>query len=70
MKVGLSNKIKGVVVFIRDGAVNGTVGIELSSGDLIVSSMTMDSIHELGITVGSTAYACVKATDVIVAVDD
>jgi len=70
MKIGTSNQLKGTVVFIHDGAVNGTVGIELASGEVITSSITMESIQRLGLRVGAPAYACIKATDVIVCVDD
>lgn len=70
MVYGISNELKGQVVFIREGAVNCSLGIELSTGDVITSSITMGSLQKLGLKVGDTAYACIKATDVIVAVDD
>ena len=70
MKVyGISNELKGTVAFIREGAVNCSLGIELPTGDVITSSITMESLRKLGLKVGDSAYACVKATDVIVAVD-
>ena len=69
MEFGISNELKGKVAFIREGAVNCSLGIELSTGDIITSSITMDSLQKLGLKVGDTAYACFKATDVIVGVD-
>ncbi|MGN0077787.1 MAG: molybdopterin-binding protein [Coriobacteriales bacterium] len=69
MKIGTSNQLKGTVVYVHEGAVNGTVGIELPSGQVISSSITMDSIEKLGLEVGMPAYACIKATDVIICVD-
>ena len=69
MVYGVSNEIKGRVAFIHEGAVNCTMGIELTTGDIITASITMGSLQKLGLKVGDEAYACVKATDVIVAVD-
>ena len=69
MKYGISNELKGKVAFIREGAVNCSLGIELPTGDIVTSSITMGSLQKLGLKVGDTAYACFKATDVIVATD-
>ncbi|MBQ9001986.1 MAG: TOBE domain-containing protein [Eggerthellaceae bacterium] len=66
---GISNELKGKVVFIREGAVNCSLGIELPTGDVITSSITMESLGKLGLKIGDTAYACIKATDVIVAAE-
>ena len=69
MVYGISNELKGKVAFIREGAVNCSLGIELPTGDIITSSITMDSLRKLGLKVGDTAYACIKATDVIIAAE-
>ena len=69
MIYGISNELKGKVAFIHEGAVNCSLGIELSTGDIITSSITMGSLKKLGLKVGDDAYACIKATDVIVATD-
>ena len=69
MRYGISNELKGTVAFIREGAVNCSLGIELPTGDIVTSSITMGSLQKLNLKVGDTAYACFKATDVIVAAD-
>ena len=69
MKYGLSNQLKGRVAFIHEGAVNCSLGIELPTGEIVTSSITMESLQKLGLKVGDQAYACIKATDVIVAAD-
>ena len=69
MVYGISNELKGTVAFIREGAVNCSLGIELPTGDIVASSITTGSLQKLGLKVGDTAYACFKATDVIVGVD-
>ena len=69
MKYGLSNQLKGRVAIIHEGAVNCLLGIELPTGEIVTSSITMESLQKLGLKVGDQAYACFKATDVIVAAD-
>ena len=70
MIYGISNELKGKVAYIHEGAVNCSLGIELPSGDVVTSSITMGSLQKLGLKVGDTAYACMKATDVIIGVDE
>ena len=70
MKLSARNQLKGTVVEIQQGAVNGIVKIDLGGGIVINSVITMSSIIELGLEVGSTAYAVIKASNVMVGVDD
>ena len=69
MKISASNQLKGKVVEIKDGAVNGMIVIDIGGGNKVTASITMDSINRLGLKVGSDAYAVIKATSVMVAVD-
>ena len=70
MKLSAKNQLKGKVKAITPGAVNSEVVIELSPGVEVVSIITKTSAEGLGLTVGGTAYAIIKAPNVIVAVDD
>jgi len=70
MKLSARNQLKGTVVSIEEGAVNGIVKIDLGNGIIISSSITMNAIRELGLEVGKTAYAVIKASNVMVGVDD
>jgi len=70
MKLSARNQLKGTVVEIQDGAVNGIVKIDLGSGNIISAVITMASIRELGLKVGGTAYAVIKASNVMVGVED
>lgn len=54
----------------RRGAVNGIVKIEVAPGVVVSSSITKASIQELGLSVGDTAYAVIKASSVMVGIDD
>ncbi|MCX7111895.1 MAG: molybdopterin-binding protein [Proteobacteria bacterium] len=69
MKLSARNVLKGTVKEITHGAVDSEVVIELSPGVEVVSIITKKSAESLGLTVGGTAYAIVKAPNVIVAVD-
>ncbi len=68
MKISARNQLKGTVVDIKEGAVNGVVTIDVN-GNQVVADITMDSIKNLGLEVGKEAYAVIKATSVMVAVD-
>ncbi len=69
MKISARNQLRGTVTEIVEGAVNGIVKIDVG-GVVISSVITMASIRELGLRPGVTAYAVIKASNVMVAVDD
>ena len=69
MKISARNQLKGTLVEIKEGAVNSIVVIDIGGGNKVSSSITMDAVKELGLKVGSPAYAVIKASSVMVAVD-
>ena len=69
MKLSARNQLKGKVVDIKEGAVNGIVSLETKGGEIITSTISMGSIKELGLKIGSEAYAVIKATSVMMMVD-
>ena len=70
MKLSARNQLKGKVVGIEKGAVNGIVKIELAGGDVISATISMASIKELGVEIGKDAIAVIKATSVMVGVEE
>jgi molybdopterin-binding protein len=70
MKLSARNILKGTVKAVTHGAVDSEVVIELSPGVEVVSVITKTSAESLGLKVGGTAYAIIKAPNVILAVDD
>ena len=69
MKLSARNVLKGKVVKIVKGAVNSEVTIELPGGIQIVSIITNQSVTTLKLKKNAEAYAVVKASNVMIAVD-
>jgi molybdate transport system regulatory protein len=70
MLTSARNQFSGKVARIKAGAVNDEVVLKLSGGDEIVAVITKESVENLGLKTGSRAIALVKASTVIVGVDD
>ena len=69
MKLSARNCLQGKVVAIKNGPVSTEVTIETAAGEKIVSSITTTSADNLSLEVGKTAYAVIKASSVMVAVE-
>ena len=69
MKLSARNQLKGKVVDVKGGAVNGIVTLDIGGGNQIVSTISMDSIKNLGLKPGMEAYAIIKATSVMMGID-
>ena len=70
MKLSARNQFKGKIIDIQEGAVNGIVKIDIGGGNVMSATISMNAIRELGLAVGNDAYAVVKATSVMVGVDE
>ncbi|MBO9588431.1 molybdopterin-binding protein [Devosia sp.] len=68
MKISARNQLKGKVVEVVKGATTAHVRIDIG-GSVVTASITNQAVDELGLEVGREAYAVVKASDVMVAVD-
>ena len=66
MKISARNKLKSKVVEVRKGATTAHVRIDVS-GAIVTASITNEAVDELRLKVGQTAYAVIKASDVILA---
>ncbi len=64
------NRLCGTVVTCIEGAVNGEVGLELPGGKRLTTILTNDSIRNLGIKEGVEACALIKASSIIIAIND
>ena len=70
MKISARNQFKGKIIDIEEGAVNGIVKINIGGGNVVTSTISMNAIKELDLKVGKDAYAIIKATSVMVGIDD
>jgi len=68
MKLSARNKLKGKIVDIRKGATTSHVTLDIG-GQLVTASITNDAVDDLALEPGQTAYAVIKASDVMVGVD-
>ncbi len=69
MKLSARNLIKGRVVEVTRGATTAHVRIDVVGGTVITASITNEAVDDLKLTRGDTAYAVIKASDVMVAKD-
>lgn len=54
----------------QPGAVNSIVSIDIGGGNIITATISCAAVEELGLKVGSDAYAVIKATNVMVGIDE
>ena len=69
MKISARNMLPGTVRAIVLGAVNAEVTLEIAPDIVVVSIITNDAVRGLGLKVGERAYAVIKSSSVMVAVD-
>ena len=69
MKLSARNILKGTVKKVIPGAVDTEVVIEVAPGVELASIITKTSAENLGLKVGGTAYAIIKAPNIIIGVD-
>ena len=70
MKLSARNVFKGKVKAVTHGAVNSEVVIVLPGGLEVVSVITKSSAESLGLKPGGEAYCIIKATNVLIGVDE
>lgn len=70
MKISARNQLKGKVVKVQKGAVNAVVVLDIGGGNRITSTITNAAVDELELQEGMDAYALIKASNVMIGVDD
>ncbi len=68
MRISARNVLRGKIVSIRKGATTAHVRLDIG-GAIVMASITNDAVDALGPAVGGEAFAVVKASDVMIAVD-
>jgi molybdopterin-binding protein len=69
VKLSARNQLTGTVTEIRRGEAIANVVLDVA-GQRLVSSITVEAVDELGLSPGRQVIAIIKASDVIVAVQD
>jgi molybdopterin-binding protein len=69
MKISARNSLKGKIVDVTKGTTTAHVQIDIGGGMIVMASITNESVDGLGLQVGMDAYAVIKASDVMVAID-
>ena len=69
MKISARNFLEGTIKSIHKGATTAHIEIELKGGGIITSSITNEAVDELSLKVGAKAYAVIKSSDVMIALD-
>jgi molybdopterin-binding protein len=70
MKISARNALKGKILAIKKGAVMAQVTVDVGGGNHVVSAIFVDSVEDLGLTVGEEVLAVIKSTDVMIARPD
>jgi molybdopterin-binding protein len=68
MKLSARNRLRGRIVEVKKGTTTAHVKIDIG-GQTVTAAITNESVDELKLAGGMTAYAVIKASDVMVGVD-
>jgi molybdopterin-binding protein len=68
MKISARNTLKGTIVDVTKGQTTAHVRINVG-GMVVTASITNEAVDELKLQKGQQAYAVIKASDVMVAID-
>jgi molybdate transport system regulatory protein len=66
MKISARNVLAGQVTNVTKGAVNSEVTLTLQGGENMVAIITNSSVDSLGLHDGTSTYAIIKASDVMI----
>lgn len=69
-KISARNKLAGTVASITKGAVNSEVKVALPGGRTLIAIITNEGVKELELKNGSVCCALIKASHVLIAVND
>lgn len=69
MKLSARNQLKGRITQIVKGATTSHITLDVNS-TIITSAITNEAVDELDLSVGKDAYAVIKASSVMVGVED
>lgn len=69
MRISARNQIKGKIVDVTKGATTSHVRVEIAPGQVVTASITNEAVVDLGLKAGGNAIVVIKASDVMIAVE-
>jgi molybdate transport system regulatory protein len=66
MRISARNVLAGTVKSVVKGAVNAEVTLNLEGGEAMVAVITNSSVDSLGLEPGKSAFAVIKASEVMI----
>ena len=70
MKLSARNQLPGTITAIEKGATTSHVSIDIGGGAIVMASITNEAVADLKLAIGEKAYAVIKASDVMVGVEN
>jgi molybdopterin-binding protein len=65
VKISARNQLKGKVVEISEGQVNAKVVVDIGGGNKITSIISLESVKDLELTLGSEVTTVIKSSSVM-----
>ena len=69
MKISARNQLQGRIVSIKPGATTTHVSIDIGGGHEVTAAITNESAIAMKLAAGMTAWAVIKASDVMVGIE-
>jgi molybdopterin-binding protein len=69
MRISARNVLRGRIVEVRKGATTAHVRLDIGGGTIVTASITNEAVDDLKLEAGKEAFAVIKASDVMVAID-
>lgn len=69
MKLSARNVLKGTVIDVKKGQVIALVRLDIGGGMVVTASITNTAVDDLKLAPGQPAYAVIKSSDVMIAID-
>jgi len=66
MKLSARNQLKGKIVAVTKGQTTAHIRVDIGGGVIVTSSITNEAVDDLGLVVGDSAFAVIKASDVMI----
>jgi molybdopterin-binding protein len=68
VKLSARNILKGKIVEVKKGQTTAHVRIDVG-GSVVTAAITNEAVDDLKLASGQSAYAVIKASDVMIAID-